>query len=167
MPDKSNLPLPLEVLNQGMIDMMVGTQFGTRGWSAGVAAFLKIAVIEINPETGVCHCAFKVEDEHLMFTGQVHGACIASLIDTAMPLLVYPFVPIGSWVATTNLNINYLKSVDSGIVDAFSTLETLGSSSAVVTTRVENNGREVALATGQCMLKRIDGTKLRGDTWGH
>ncbi len=165
MMDKSNLRPQLEVLHPEFIDNMVGTRFGENGFSAGVAAWLEVAIVDIDAVSGVCHCAFLVKDQHLMFTGQLHGACLASLVDTAMPLVVYPFVPPGTWVATSNLSINYLKSVEGGICDAYSTIESLSKSAAVVTTRIENNGRLVALGSGTVNLKRIDGKKLKGETW--
>jgi len=155
----------LEVKHPEFIENMVGTKFGENGFSAGVAAWLNVAVVEIDDVQGVCHCAFLIKDEHLMFTGQLHGACLASLVDTAMPLAVYPFVPAGTWVATSNLSINYLKSVEGGICDAYSTIESLGKTAAVVTTRIENEGRLVALGSGTVNLKHIDGKKLKGKTW--
>ena len=106
--------LPLEVLNAGMIDNVVGFKFGTRGHSEGAGSFLGMVCAEINPETGVSHCYFDVEDKHLLFTNQLHGGCTAAFLDTAMPLVVYPFVPTGSWVATMNLNINYLGKIIKG-----------------------------------------------------
>ena len=165
MTDKSSLHPPFEVQHPEFIKNMVGTKFGENGFSAGAAAWLEVTVVDIDDVYGVCHCAFLIKDQHMMFTGQLHGACLASLVDTAMPLIVYPFVPPGTWVATSNLSINYLKSVEDGICDAYSTIESLGKSAAVVTTRIENKGRLVALGSGTVNLKRIDGKKLKGETW--
>ena len=157
--------LPLEVLNAGMIDNIVGFKFGTRGHSEGAGSFLGMVCAEINPETGVSHSYFDVEDKHLLFTNQLHGGCTAAFLDTAMPLVVYPFVPTGSWVATMNLNINYLKSVEGGRVDAYSTIHSLGKTSSFVTARVENEGRVVALGSSSMMIKRFDPKNLKGETW--
>ena len=165
MTDKSSLPLPLEVLNQGVIDNNVGDRFGGRGLAAGVAGWLSIAIVDIDPETGICHTAFAVEKEHLMFTGHLHGACITALIDTSLPLTVYPFVPIGSVVFVGHMGVDYLSSVTEGICDAYTTIESLGSSTAVLRTKVENKGRLVALGNGTCHIKNFDNrSKLTTDS---
>jgi uncharacterized protein (TIGR00369 family) len=155
MTNQSSSHQRFEVQHPEFIKNMVGTKFGENGFPAGVAAWLEVAIVDIDDVHGVCHCAFLVKDEHLMFTGQLHGACLASLVDTAMPLVVYPFVPAGTWVATSNFSIDYLKSVEDGICDAYSTIESLSKSAAVVTTRMENKGRLVALGSGTVKLKRI------------
>jgi acyl-coenzyme A thioesterase PaaI-like protein len=79
-----------------------------------------------------------------------------------MSLLVYPFVPPLSFVSTANFSINYLKSVKDGVCDAYSTIEFLGKSAAVVTTRIENNDRLVALGSGTVNVKRIESKKPTG-----
>ena len=157
MTDKSSLHPPLEVLAPGMLDMLVGS---TMGENAGVAGWLKMSILEIDEVRGISHCAFTVEDEHLMYSGYLHGACLATLVDTAMSLLVYPFVPVKTFVSTANFSINYLKSVKDGVCDAYSTIEFLGKSAAVVTTRIENNDRLVAIGTGTVNVKRAADSKV-------
>jgi len=157
MMDKSSLHPPLEILNQGMLDMLVGS---TMGENAGVAGWLKMSILEIDETRGSSHCAFTVKDEHLMYSGYLHGACLATLVDTAMSLLVYPFVPVKTFVSTANFSINYLKSVKDGVCDAYSTIEFLGKSAAVVTTRIENNDRLVAIGTGTVNVKRAADYKV-------
>ena len=162
MTGKSSLRPQFEVQHPEFIENMVGTKRGGHGFPAGVSAWLEIETLDIDGVYGVCHCAFLVKDEHLMFTGQLDGACLASLVDTAMPLVVFPFVPPGTRVATSNLSINYLKSVEDGICDAYSTIESLSKSAAVVTTRIENKGRLVALGSGTVNVKRPKNKWLTG-----
>ena len=92
-------------------------------------------------------------DDHLTFIGNMHGGCLAALCDHCLGLVLYPVMPPGSWAATTEFKVNYLRPVSGGACRAVAEIQSMTRRSAVVTIRVENDGRLAALAQGTCTVK--------------
>ena len=100
-----DLPAPeLQVRNQGFIDFMVGRKSDTC-----IDGFLGIRHEEMS--AGRLVAEFDVDDQHLSFIGNMHGGCLAALCDHCLGVVLYPVMPSGSWAATTEFKVNYLKPV--------------------------------------------------------
>ena len=136
----------LEIRNPKFIDHMVGHRS-----DSGIDGFLGATVVEM--EAGLLVVEFAVGDEHLTFIGNMHGGCLAALCDHCLGVVLYPVMPPGSWAATTEFKVNYLRPVSGGTCRATAVIESMTKRSAVVTIRVENEGRLAAIAQGTCTVK--------------
>jgi len=139
----------LEIRNPKFIDHMVGHRS-----ESGIDGFLGATVVEI--EAGRLVVEFAVGDEHLTFIGNMHGGCLAALCDHCLGVVLYPVMPPGSWAATTEFKVNYLRPVSGGTCRATAVIESMTKRSAVVTIRVENEGRLAAIAQGTCTVKLVE-----------
>ena len=140
----------LEICHPAFIEAMVGRRSDTC-----IDGFLGIRHEEMS--AGRLVVEFAVEDQHLSFIGNLHGGCLAALCDHCLGVVLYPVMPPGSWAATTEFKVNYLKPVREGTCRATATIEAMTKRSAVVSIRVENvtdaGTRLVALAQGTCTVK--------------
>ena len=139
----------LEIRNPKFIDHMVGHRS-----ESGIDGFLGATVVEM--EAGRLVVEFAVGDEHLTFIGNMHGGCLAALCDHCLGVVLYPVMPPGSWAATTEFKVNYLRPVSGGTCRATAVIESMTKRSAVVTIRVENEGRLAAIAQGTCTVKLVE-----------
>jgi len=139
----------LEIRNPKFIDHMVGHRS-----DSGIDGFLGAKVVEM--EAGRLVVEFAVADEHLTFIGNMHGGCLAALCDHCLGVVLYPVMPPGSWAATTEFKVNYLRPVSGGTCRATAVIESMTKRSAVVTIRVENEGRLAAIAQGTCTVKLVE-----------
>ena len=136
----------LEIRNPRFIDHLLGHRS-----DSGIDGFLGTRVVEM--EAGRLVVEFNVGDEHLTFIGNMHGGCLAALCDHCLGVVLYPVMPPGSWAATTEFKVNYLRPVSGGTCRATAVIESMTKRSAVVTIRVENEGRLAAIAQGTCTVK--------------
>ena len=140
----------LQIRNPAFIEFMVGRKSDTC-----IDGFLGIRHEEMS--AGRLVAGFDVEDQHLSFIGNMHGGCLAALCDHCLGVVLYPVMPPGSWAATTEFKVNYLKPVSEGTCRATATVEAMTKRSAVVSIRVETvtdaGTRLVALAQGTCTVK--------------
>ena len=144
------MPAPdLEIRNPRFIDHLLGHRS-----DSGIDGFLGTRVVEM--EAGRLVVEFDVGDEHLTFIGNMHGGCLAALCDHCLGVVLYPVMPPGSWAATTEFKVNYLRPVSGGTCRATAVIESMTKRSAVVTIRVENEGRLAAIAQGTCTVKLVE-----------
>ena len=136
----------LEIRNPRFIDHLLGHRS-----DSGIDGFLGTRVVEM--EAGRLVVEFDVGDEHLTFIGNMHGGCLAALCDHCLGVVLYPVMPPGSWAATTEFKVNYLRPVSGGTCRATAVIESMTKRLAVVTIRVENEGRLAAIAQGTCTVK--------------
>ncbi len=136
----------LEIRNPKFINHLLGHRS-----DSGIDGFLGTRVVEM--EAGRLVVEFDVGDEHLTFIGNMHGGCLAALCDHCLGVVLYPVMPPGSWAATTEFKVNYLRPVSGGTCRATAVIESMTKRSAVVTIRVENEGRLAAIAQGTCTVK--------------
>ena len=136
----------LEIRNPRFIDHLLGHRS-----DSGIDGFLGTWVVEM--AAGRLVVEFDVGDEHLTFIGNMHGGCLAALCDHCLGVVLYPVMPPGSWAATTEFKVNYLRPVSGGTCRATAVIESMTKRSAVVTIRVENEGRLAAIAQGTCTVK--------------
>ena len=136
----------LEIRNPRFIDHLLGHRS-----DSGIDGFLGTRVVEMG--AGRLVVEFDVGDEHLTFIGNMHGGCLAALCDHCLGVVLYPVMPPRSWAATTEFKVNYLRPVSGGTCRATAVIESMTKRSAVVTIRVENEGRLAAIAQGTCTVK--------------
>src|SRR5271155_445517 len=97
-------------------------------------------------ERGKVVLRMRVSKKHLQVHGVVHGGVLAALADTAGGLATYMACPRGTRVATIEMKINYLESVEAGIVHAEARVVRLGAHIAVVDCDVRDDRRLVGKA---------------------
>lgn len=98
-------------------------------------------------EPGRVLMRMRVDKRHMQVHGVVHGGVLAALADTAGGLASYMACPRGTRVATIEMKINYLESVEGGIVEAEARVIRRGRHIAVVDCDVrDERGRLVGKA---------------------
>ncbi len=98
-------------------------------------------------EPGRVVLRMRVEERHKQVHGVVHGGILAALADTAGGLATYMSYPRGLRAATIEMKINYLESVEGGIVEAEARVVRRGKHIAVVDCDVrDHDGRLVGKA---------------------
>ena len=138
--------LKLEVLNPSFVQHLEGYTS-----QSGIDGYLGIRVVEFT--AGRLVAEFEVAQDHVTIIGNIHGGCLAALCDHCLGVVLYPVMPPGSWAATTEFKVNYLKPVSEGACRATAEIVSMTKRSAVVTIRVVNKGRLVAMAQGTCTVK--------------
>ena len=118
--------------------------------SEGIDGFLKLKFLEI--EAGKLVCEMPVTDEVITMIGNMHGGCISALCDHVLGSVMYPVMPEGYWAATTEFKINLMAPVSKGTCIATAEIVSMSRRLAVVSIRVENEDRLVALAQGTCTI---------------
>jgi uncharacterized protein (TIGR00369 family) len=83
-------------------------------------------------EPGRVVLRMRVDKRHMQVHGVVHGGVLAALADTAGGLATYIALPRVKRVATIEMKINYLESVEGGTVEAEARLIRRGRHVAVV-----------------------------------
>ncbi|MGA8220967.1 MAG: PaaI family thioesterase [Candidatus Acidiferrales bacterium] len=94
-------------------------------------------------EPGRVVMRMRVDERHMQVHGVVHGGVIAALADTAGGLASYLACPRGTRVATIEMKINYLESVEGGIVEAEARVIRRGRHIAVVDCDVRDDHRRL------------------------
>ena len=135
-----------DVVNRAFMEDLVGYRSET-----GIDGYLGIEVAEF--EAGRLVAEFEVADDHVTMVGNIHGGCLAALCDHCLGLVLYPVMAPGSWAATTEFKVNYVRPVSRGRCRATAEIRSMTKRSAVVTIEVENEDRMVALAQGTCTIK--------------
>ena len=94
-------------------------------------------------EPGRVVMRMRVDKRHMQIHGVVHGGVLAALADTAGGLASYMACPRGTRVATIEMKINYLESVEGGTVEAEARVIRRGRHIAVVDCDVRDNHRRL------------------------
>ena len=107
-----------------------------------------LETLAITPaEIGDRHAVMRVtvDDRHRNYFGGVHGGLLATLVDT-VSFFPRPFLPSGREVATTSLNVSYVRGAKVGdTLTARSELLHLGRRTASLSVRItDQEGRLVA-----------------------
>ena len=86
--------------------------------------------------------------KHMNPHGVVHGAVIYAMADTGMGAALYPTLDAGQACATIEIKISYFRPVSGGEIQCATQIDNKGRSIAHLTSRIEQGGKLVALATG-------------------
>lgn len=89
-----------------------------------------------------------VGGQHLNPHGVVHGAVIYALADTGMGAALYPTLDAGQACATIDIKISYFRPVAGGRLECTTTLDNKGRTIAHLTSRIIQNDRLIAIASG-------------------
>jgi uncharacterized protein (TIGR00369 family) len=94
-------------------------------------------------EPGRVLLRMRVDKRHMQVHGVVHGGVLAALADTAGGLATYISLPHVKRVATIEMKINYLESVEGGTVEAEARLIRRGRHLAVVDCDIRDHNQRL------------------------
>jgi 1,4-dihydroxy-2-naphthoyl-CoA hydrolase len=109
--------------------------------SSNTARQFGFALAEAEPGRVVLR--MRVNKHHMQVHGVVHGGVLAALADTAGGLATYLSLPRVKRVATIEMKINYLESVEGGTVEAEARLIRRGRHVAVVDCDIRDQNRRL------------------------
>jgi uncharacterized protein (TIGR00369 family) len=112
----------------------------------GLQQYLGIELVRFEP--GKLWCRAEVRDELLTPFGNVHGGVLAAIADHITGVVVYPLMQAGHWAATTEVKLNYIAPVQTGLLEAESTVLAMTSRSAVVRGEIYYKGELACAAQG-------------------
>lgn len=112
----------------------------------GLPRYLGIQLEAIGP--GTIEASASLGEELLTPSGNVHGGCLASILDHVTGAVIYPLMPHGYWGATTELKLNYIRPVQAGTVQATASVLAMTNRSAVVRGEIIDAGRVACAAQG-------------------
>jgi uncharacterized protein (TIGR00369 family) len=118
---------------------------------SGYSGLLGIKVDEV--AAGRVVCSLTVRPELCSSLGVLHGGAIASLIDHALSIVVFPLVEVGKWVATLEFKVNYVSWVREGSLRVVASVESLEQNLAVVRVEVDNDAKSVAVGQGTLYIR--------------
>jgi 1,4-dihydroxy-2-naphthoyl-CoA hydrolase len=117
-----------------------------KGAAGGLPGYLGIEMVRFAP--GRLWCRAKVTDELLTPFGNVHGGVLAAVVDHITGVVVYPLMKPGQWAATTEVKLNYIAPVRTGVLETESTVLAMTNRSAVVRGEIHYEDRLVCAAQG-------------------
>lgn len=111
--------------------------------------FADLIDLDVAPDgKGASTATLIAGQKHMNPHGVVHGAVIYALADTGMGAALYPTLEAGQACATIEIKISYFRPVGGGEIHCATQIDNKGRSIAHLTSRVEQGGKLVALATG-------------------
>lgn len=121
-------------------------EMGQPAMAGGLPGYLGIELVEFGP--GTLRCRATVTEELLTPFGNAHGGVLAAIIDHITGVVVYPLMKPGQWAATTEVKLNYIAPVRTGILETESSVLAMTNRSAVVRGEVFYEGRLACAAQG-------------------
>lgn len=114
--------------------------------AGGLSGYLGFRHIEFT--AGRLVAEMDARDDLLTPFGNLHGGCLAALVDHCLGVVFYPLIPKGAWVATTEFKLNLLKPVSSGTCIAVAEVVALTRRSGVARIDVTNDDNIACAAQG-------------------
>lgn len=142
MTDTASPRPTFETYDPAVAEMMTTTT----GQMGGIPDYLGIRTVDVGP--GTMTAELDVRAELLNPFGSAHGGTLAALADHVLGAVLYPLIPRGAWAATTELKLNFLAPIRSGVLRARSEVISLTRRTAVVRIDATNDGRLVGAAQG-------------------
>ena len=104
-------------------------------------------------ETGRCRLEMKVDRKHLNPFGGLCGGGFASLLDIAAYWCMYPEIPADMGATTLDLQMNYLRAVNSGTIACEAWVKKPGRNIYICEAEItDERGRLLANATSKMFL---------------
>jgi 1,4-dihydroxy-2-naphthoyl-CoA hydrolase len=125
---------------------------------AGLPGYLGIELVRFEP--GRLWCRATVGEELLTPFGNVHGGVLAALADHITGVVAYPLMRPGQWAATTELKLNYVSPVRTGVLEAEAAVLAMTNRTAVVRGEIYFGGRLACAAQGTLTI--VDPAKRAG-----
>jgi uncharacterized protein (TIGR00369 family) len=141
-----------ETFDPAVAEMMTNAA----GQMGGIPDYLGIRTVDVGP--GTMTAELEVRPELLNPFGSAHGGTLAALADHVLGAVLYPLIPRGAWAATTELKLNFLAPIRSGVLRARSEVISLTRRTAVVRIDATNDGRLVGAAQGTVTITEPKGT---------
>ena len=116
------------------------------GRAGGVLEYLGIELERFEP--GRLWARAEVREELLTPFGNAHGGVLAAIVDHVTGMVVYPLMKPGQWAATTEVKLNDIAPVQTGVLESSSTVLAMTNRSAVVRGEIHYGGRLVCAAQG-------------------
>ncbi len=138
--------IEFDSFNQRIADGMVSS----REQGGGLPQWLGIRLMEMTP--GRLVASMEVRPDLITPMGAIHGGVMAGFVDHCLGCVLYPLMKPGQWAATTEFKLNYLRAVRGGILEAESTVLSMGRRSAVVRVEVTNEGALACVAQGTLLV---------------
>ena len=101
---------------------------------------------------GKARCSIKLEPHHLNTGGRVHGGVLTSLADTAAGVAVRTIRPEGTFSATTDLSIAFIRPPQGGTLEAIAEVIHAGKQLVRTEIAISDAGKLVAKITATFML---------------
>lgn len=129
-------------------DPRVAEKFLELGQAAagGLPGYLGIELVAFEP--GRLRCRATVTEELLTPFGNAHGGVLAAIVDHITGVVVYPLMKPGQWAATTEVKLNYIAPVQTGVLETDSTVLAMTNRSAVVRGEIFYQGKLACAAQG-------------------
>ena len=112
----------------------------------GLPEYLAIELLRFAP--GKLWCRATVREELLTPFGNVHGGVLAAIADHITGVVAYPLMQRGQWAATTEVKLNYIAPVQTGVLETESTVIAMTNRSAVVRGEIVYEGRLACAVQG-------------------
>jgi len=140
----SPAPLIAERYDARIADKLL--EMGQAAVVGGLPGYLGIELVAF--EAGKVRGRATVTVEMLTPFGNAHGGVLAAVIDHITGVVVYPLMKPGQWAATTEVKLNYIAPVQTGVRETESTVLAMTNRSAVVRGEIFYQGRLVCAAQG-------------------
>lgn len=129
-------------------DPRIAEKFLELGQAAagGLPGYLGIELVAFEP--GRLRCRATVTEELLTPFGNAHGGVLAAIVDHITGVVVYPLMKPGQWAATTEVKLNYIAPVQTGVLETESTVLAMTNRSAVVRGEIFFRGKLACAAQG-------------------
>jgi 1,4-dihydroxy-2-naphthoyl-CoA hydrolase len=114
--------------------------------AGGLPDYLGIEHVRFEP--GKLWCRATIGEELLTPFGNAHGGVLAAIVDHITGIVVYPLMKRGQWAATTEVKVNYIAPVQTGVLETESSVLAMTNRSAVVRGEIYFEGRLVCAAQG-------------------
>lgn len=101
---------------------------------------------------GKARCSIKLEPHHLNTGGRVHGGVLTSLADTAAGVAVRTIRPEGTFSATTDLSIAFIRPPQGDALEAIAEVIHAGKQLVRTEIAIYDAGKLVAKITATFML---------------
>jgi len=121
-------------------------EMGRAATAGGLPGYLGIELVAFEPSK--LRGRATVTEELLTPFGNVHGGVLAAVIDHVTGVVVYPLMKPGQWAATTEVKLNYIAPVQTGVLETESIVLAMTNRSAVVRGTIYYHGRLVCAAQG-------------------
>jgi 1,4-dihydroxy-2-naphthoyl-CoA hydrolase len=121
-------------------------ELGQAAMVGGLPGYLGNELVAFAP--GSVRGRATVTEEMLTPFGNAHGGVLAAIVDHITGVVVYPLMKPGQWAATTEVKLNYIAPVQTGVLEAESTVLAMTHRSAVVRGEIFYRGRLVCAAQG-------------------
>lgn len=116
------------------------------GPAGGLTDYLGVELDRFEP--GRLWARATVREELLTPFGNAHGGVLAAIVDHVTGMVVYPLMKPGQWAATTEVKLNYIAPVQTGVLEASSAVLAMTNRSAVVRGEIHYRDRLVCAAQG-------------------